>query len=737
MVGGDLLKKYWQYFKFGLQKLWITPPGKIPGKIRLKLKQKFSGKLKIRKYTGKELRDKFEVKVKLLEHLKITELNISDIDEKTALYLSEMYLKHRFDLLGSGWISTAYNKTVLGVENHIYHSEKIIETSAAPEEWLNNLISLPHLEYTTRLWKLIDSQYQPIDWQKDFKSGYRWNAQKCCKNMSYGHLPGVDIKVPWELARLQHLPQMAIFAIKLPEYKQKLGTDFRNQLLDFFAMNPPGMGVNWVCCMDVAIRSANILIANDLFCQISPELKNDTEFQAIIAANMAAHGTFITENLEWTEELTSNHYLSNIAGLVFIGAYLHNHPEAELWLSFAIQELIRETEKQFYPDGANFEASTSYHRLSGEMVIFATAVIAGLPPAKISKMENTDPAKWQYLPKLQALSEQEYLIRNQKIIFPPRHKKILQKLSKFTSDITKPCGEIVQFGDNDSGRFFRLSPCGIFMTAKEAEKKYLNLQGYCKIISDENELFFDENQLIHKSLLSAAAGLENEKPPQKEFAAEFSIVKSLTHDNCIFIPDYEYYLLGYQLDYHRSFTIKPDANSGSLLDEIELIKYENTGIYILKSQLLYLCISAGPNGQNDNGGHTHNDKLSFELSLDNQSVIKDPGTYLYTPLPEKRNQFRRTAAHQTIQIENWEQNRFLPGRYGLFSMENDSSCIPVEMTPGLISFFFKGNGVCHLRRFTITDSELIIDDYVNKPFSYPEKFPFYSNGYGKITAYEN
>ena len=41
--------------------------------------------------------------------------------------------------------------------------------------------------------------------------------------------------------------------------------EFRNQILDFCATNPPRFGVNWRCTMDVAIRVANWVLTYDLF----------------------------------------------------------------------------------------------------------------------------------------------------------------------------------------------------------------------------------------------------------------------------------------------------------------------------------------------------------------------------------------------------------------------------------------------------------------------------------------
>ncbi len=56
---------------------------------------------------------------------------------------------------------------------------------------------------------MLSPDYAPLDWQVDFKSGWRWDETALGVTSPIGHKPGVDIKVPWELARLQHLPALA------------------------------------------------------------------------------------------------------------------------------------------------------------------------------------------------------------------------------------------------------------------------------------------------------------------------------------------------------------------------------------------------------------------------------------------------------------------------------------------------------------------------------------------------
>jgi hypothetical protein len=70
----------------------------------------------------------------------------------------------------------------------------------------------------------------------------------------------------------------------------------------------------------------------------------------------------------------------------------------------------------------------------------------------------------------------------------------------------------------------------------------------------------------------------------------------------------------------------------------------------------YCLVSCGPNGAGGKGGHAHNDKLSFELVLDGREIMVDPGTYVYTADPGRRNRFRSTRCHNTVAVAACEQN---------------------------------------------------------------------------------
>ncbi|WP_151946374.1 alginate lyase family protein [Aliarcobacter butzleri] len=651
--------------------------------------------------------------------------DLKNLNDNNLKDISKLYLEHRFDLLGSGWVKSSYDSEAIGVEGNRYNQNEKFEIA--------NLVSKPSVQYSKKIYSLVDDGYEPIDWQKDFKSGFRWSANEWYLNQR-NSLAGVDIKVPWEIGRLQHLPQLALSCAI--DYDELLIKEFKNQICDFIALNPPRFGVQWTCTMDVGIRVANMLISHDIFKHIDCKNILDDNFEQVFSQSIYEHGIHIVNNLEYCENLTSNHYLSNIVGLLFVSSYLQCNDEINTWLGFAVQEVINEMQKQFYEDGSNFEASTSYHRLSSELMVYATALILGLDKEKCEVIQNYKTDNWRVQPKLKAYKSQEYKVVDNKVVLPSWYIDRLYKSGKFTKDITKPTGEIVQFGDNDSGRFFRLSPNGEWLNKNQVISKYKNLKNYTQT---EKE-YWDENILNHQTLLCAMSGLFDTNEFNTSFKIEKKIIESLAKNRKLDIPSFDSKIVKQNiktfnnLEYSTNKVFDIFLKDGkSLLDNLNFISYQDTGIYIFKSDRLYLAIWAGSNGQKGNGGHAHNDKLSFELNIDGKDIIVDAGTYLYTPLPERRNQFRSTKAHNTLVVENEEQNEWIEGRYGLFSMKNQSKCYLLDFGDNFIDVSVEYRGIKQRRKFMVEKEKIVIANYSNKNFSENyNDFKLYSNGYGKL-----
>jgi len=86
------------------------------------------------------------------------------------------------------------------------------------------------------------------------------------------------------------------------------------------------------------------------------------------------------------------------------------------------------------------------------------------------------------------------------------------------------------------------------------------------------------------------------------------------------------------------------------------------GIYVLRAERTQLVVRAGDVGQNGSGGHSHNDALSYELSIDGMPLIVDSGTYAYTFDVAARNDFRSTRAHNTVVVDEHEIHPIDPER---------------------------------------------------------------------------
>jgi hypothetical protein len=203
-----------------------------------------------------------------------------------------------------------------------------------------------------------------VDWLREPASGVRWPLG-FHGDVSLVRGDGSDVRLLWELNRLGHLLTLArAYAAGGGE---ELAEEFFAQLEGWSEQNPAGQGPNWACAMEVALRAVNLLAAFRLF-RRSPSL-NDERLASLLAL-FEAHGRHVRRNLEYSYIATSNHYLSDVAGLLWLGLLLPELREAEAWREFAWKELLRELERQVLPDGVDWESSTNYHRFAAEIFLY-------------------------------------------------------------------------------------------------------------------------------------------------------------------------------------------------------------------------------------------------------------------------------------------------------------------------------------------------------------------------------
>lgn len=172
-----------------------------------------------------------------------------------------------------------------------------------------------------------------------------------------------DIKVPWELSRLQH------FFVFGYAYQQSKNECYANAFVDHYndwlTHNSFMLGTNWSCPMDVGIRAVNLVWALFFF----KECKSlSSDFLEKITTNLYDHFFYLENNWEMYDDLrSSNHYLSDLIGYFYLCYFFYDLPGISKKAEWCYQELLIEFEKQIFPDGTDYEGSTTYHLLIAEI----------------------------------------------------------------------------------------------------------------------------------------------------------------------------------------------------------------------------------------------------------------------------------------------------------------------------------------------------------------------------------
>jgi hypothetical protein len=203
-----------------------------------------------------------------------------------------------------------------------------------------------------------------VDWLREPASGVRWPLG-FHGDVRLVRGDGSDVRVLWELNRLGHL--LTLGRAYAAGGGEELAEEFFAQVESWREQNPLGQGPNWACAMEVALRAVNLLAALRLF-RGSPAL--DEERFARLLALFDAHGRHVRRNLEYSYIAAGNHYLSDVAGLLWLGLLLPELSAARRWREFALKELLRELDRQVLADGADWEASTGYQRFITELFLY-------------------------------------------------------------------------------------------------------------------------------------------------------------------------------------------------------------------------------------------------------------------------------------------------------------------------------------------------------------------------------
>jgi hypothetical protein len=248
-------------------------------------------------------------------------------------------------------------------------------------------------------------------WNLDFVSGAEWpNVRSECRDCI--RHDGSDVKVPFELSRLQFLPILGKAHLLSGDDSYRLAA--KELLSDWIQSNPVPMGVNWTIAMEAALRGMSICFLLNL---LSPFRREEQPWLATVTRSLAQHLLYIEANLEFSHLLTSNHYLSDIVGLYCLSMVLDGDGMAARRQKYR-RQIEAEMAKQVYEDGGDYEASTGYQVLVTQL--FTTALL-------LMRSESSAPVA-------------------------PAFAERLRKMFQLLSTVASTRGQLPHVGDCDDGR---------------------------------------------------------------------------------------------------------------------------------------------------------------------------------------------------------------------------------------------------------------------------------------------
>jgi Heparinase II/III-like protein len=141
-----------------------------------------------------------------------------------------------------------------------------------------------------------------------------------------------------------------------------------------------------------------------------------------------------------------------------------------------------------------------------------------------------------------------------------------------------------------------------------------------------------------------------------------------------------------------------------------------SGIAVLRCGQASAVFCAMPNGLQGKGSHSHCDKLSVIFRLGPDEVFCDSGSRCYTRSAERRNLDRSTRVHNTLMIDEAEQNIFSADPRLLFQSGNEAAVSQITTFEGGVRASHQGYsrmGIEHKRTVELGESWMLITDEIS------------------------
>jgi hypothetical protein len=210
-----------------------------------------------------------------------------------------------------------------------------------------------------------------VDWTLDPDTGTRWPSGIYTFDVDFRHgTQGRDVKLAWELGRLQHL-QLLAAAWRLLGDERALEACLED-VGAWIADNRPYEGIGYASGIELGCRVLSLLVIAGL---VGPE-RIEGALRADLWRTLAAHGAWL-ERYPSLYSSANNHRVAELGGLIALGALAPALPGAARWLADARAELDREARRQLHPDGVGAEQSPTYQAFTMEWMLAARVAAAG------------------------------------------------------------------------------------------------------------------------------------------------------------------------------------------------------------------------------------------------------------------------------------------------------------------------------------------------------------------------
>ncbi len=186
------------------------------------------------------------------------------------------------------------------------------------------------------------------DWHRDPQTGRSWPADRFAFDTPFRHGETGDIKLVWELARLQYL--MPLAALARVARRADSARLVQDHLAGWWWDNRPYFGIHWTSGIELALRSVSMLVALALLGGPMPDW---------LARCLEAHAQWL-EAFPSLYSSANNHRTAEALGLVWIGCALPGHPRAAHWRAIGRAALEQAARDQIHPDGVPAEQSPTY-----------------------------------------------------------------------------------------------------------------------------------------------------------------------------------------------------------------------------------------------------------------------------------------------------------------------------------------------------------------------------------------